>query len=176
MAVELKIKRLHNDVTLPEYATKGSAAFDIRAFFNPDSNELVEGRNPHNKDINMPVKLFSNGKRGVLLPPQFKLKVPTGLILDIPKGFYVELFVRSSVSFNYSLKLANAVPVIDSDYTDELFLLVENTCDTPVTINSGDRYAQAILKKIERTKIVETVDEIEQKEDRVGGIGSTGME
>lgn len=173
MVVELKVKRLDEKVELPTYATKGSAAVDIKAFFM-GNGQVAEGYNPHNKELKMPIKQMPNGKIGTILQPDFRMKIPTGLIFDIPKNHYLELMIRSSISYKKGIVLSNSVPVIDSDYTEELFLLVTNTSDTPMIIYSGDRIAQAILKKKVSYKMVETKDEIEQKEDRIGGIGSTG--
>jgi hypothetical protein len=73
------------------------------------------------------------------------------------------------------LILANSEGVIDSDYIQELFVLLTNISENSHVIHNGDRIAQAELVKQEEYKIVETVTKPYAKTNRIGGMGSTGV-
>lgn len=105
-----------------EKATSGSAGIDIRY-----ADESME--------------------RLVIRPKQTKL-VHTGIYLDIPDGYYVELFIRSSLAKKREARLANSVGIIDSDYTEEVGVLIQNMSSVKdLVIEHGERIAQCILKK-----------------------------
>ena len=101
--------------------------------------------------------------------------VPTGLILDIPIGYSVRLHPRSGLSLKQGLVLANAQGIIDSDYVEELFVLMYNMSDNVMTINNGDRICQGELIKTDKYTIEETLIQPKIKTDRKGGMGSTGV-
>lgn len=99
----------------------------------------------------------------------------TGVKFDIPKGYHLKVFVRSSIGFKSNLVLANGTGIIDSDYTGEVMVkLVNNGAghmpDWPFI---GDRIVQAMLVKNVKTELVE-VNEINETERGENGIGSTG--
>ena len=104
-----------------------------------------------------------------------RMMVPTGLILDIPEGYSVRVHARSGLSLKQGLVLVNAEGIIDSDYVEELFVLMTNISDNPISINNGDRIAQGELVKAEQYILEETSDKPATKTDRNGGMGSTGV-
>jgi dUTP pyrophosphatase len=170
----MKIYKDNEAAELPEFATEGSAAFDLKACLTEDTK--IRAFNPHNKEMFLPVRRASNGKMTIQVLPQFRTLIPTGLILDIPAKHVVKLHIRSSMALKYGLMLANGVAVIDSDYTDPLYIMLYNMCDTPINLYHGDRVAQAILEKTLSYKIEETSTRPDQKTDRTGGLGSTGVQ
>jgi dUTP pyrophosphatase len=99
---------------------------------------------------------------------------PTGLIMDIPEGYSVRLHPRSGNALKLGLVLANLEGVIDSDYFDELMVLLWNTTTNGLWINNESRIAQAEMVKQERYLIEETKEKPGKKTDREGGLGSTG--
>jgi dUTP pyrophosphatase len=107
--------------------------------------------------------------------PGDRLMVPTGLIFDIPEGYSVRVHARSGLSLKQGLVLANSEGVIDSDYIEELFILVHNISDNGISIAHGDRIAQGELVVREAYTIGEISCHPGQKTDRVGGMGSTGV-
>lgn len=170
----MKIFREKESATIPEFATEGSACFDLRACF--DVGDKIKAYNPHNRSMELPVKL-TGGKPSIQLHAAFRTLVPTGLIFDIPKNYDMKIYIRSSMALKYGLMLANGVAVIDADYIDPTYIMVYNSSDTPITIVSGDRIAQAQLTKLNQyNSLTERKSRPEQKTDRVGGIGSTGVE
>jgi dUTP pyrophosphatase len=104
-----------------------------------------------------------------------RVMVPTGLILDIPKGYSVRIHARSGLSLKQGLVLVNGEGVIDSDYIEEVFVLMTNLSTVGHWISPGDRIAQAELVKTENYKIEEIATRPEVKTDRRGGMGSTGV-
>lgn len=163
----LKVWRVHPSVTLPKHQTTQSACFDIS--FQSAGKRTYKGYSNFNK----PFERQLNGQ--ILLNPGDRVMVPTGLILDIPEGYSVRIHARSGLSLKQGLVLANAEGVIDSDYVEELFVLLTNMTDNAQTINSGDRIAQGELVKNVEYAIVESVLRPVQKTNRVGGMGSTGV-
>lgn len=138
--------KIHDDVEDITFATAGSACFDLRVY----------------------------AKGGVTLAPGERAMIPTGLILDIPKGWNVKVYIRSSIALKRGVSLSNAIGVIDSDYYDELFIAVINHHSHPVSFAHGERIAQAELAKSPTIKLVEVKKAPVQTTERTGGIGSTG--
>ena len=168
----MKIYREHENAVIPEFATEGSACFDLRACF--DENTRIKTYNPHNKLIDLPVKYGQNGLQ-VQAQPQFRILIPTGLIFNIPKGHVLKCYARSSMANKYGLTLANGVGIIDSDYVEQTYISLYNMGDTPITIYHGDRLAQAMLEKTLTYTLEEAKYRPSQKTERDGGIGSTGV-
>lgn len=169
----MKIYRDKETAVIPQFATEGSACFDLRACL--EEGDKVRAFNPHNKEMNIPIKTVS-GRRAVQLHPSFRTLIPTGLIFDIPKNHEVKIYIRSSMALKYGLMLANGVAVIDSDYVDPSYVMIYNASDTPITIFDGDRIAQAQLLPLKGYDLVERKSRPESKTDRDGGLGSTGVE
>ena len=141
----LKIYKMYPEVILPKFATKQSACFDISA----------------------------NGEH--VVPAKHGAAIPTGLILDIPEGYSVRIHGRSGLAYKKGINLLNCEGIIDSDYTDELKVLLYNTSNVDFKINHGDRIAQGELVKSLDYTIEECYTQPQQKTDRVGGFGSTGV-
>ena len=165
----LKIYKTHPDVNLPSFATKQSACFDLS--FQSIGKQGYEGYSVFNKKI---VRPFKDGN--LYIHSRDRIMVPTGIILDIPEGYSVRLHSRSGLSLKSGVVLANAEGVIDSDYVQEVFVLLYNMSDNGLMINKGDRICQAELIKDEKYDIEETTTKPEIKTDREGGFGSTGIQ
>jgi dUTP pyrophosphatase len=168
----MNIYKLNPAAKTPAYATKGSAAFDLAACL--DNVARVKAYNPHNKEMEMPVRVGSDGRAMVSLQPMFRMLVPTGLIFDIPEKHVLKLNVRSSVALKHGLVLANGTAIIDSDYVEETFVMLLNNSDTPFTVYDGERIAQGMVEKVTQQKFDELEEPPARKGDRKGGLGSTG--
>lgn len=142
--VLLKIINTSNN-PLPHYATKGAAGMDVRAF------------------LQAPVVLQSLERTAV----------STGLFLEIPAGYEVQVRPRSGLALKQGITCLNTPGTIDSDYRGELQVILINLSAEPQTINSGDRIAQLVLQRVEQMawQPVETLTETERSN---GGFGSTG--
>jgi dUTP pyrophosphatase len=167
----MNIYRMNENAELPEYATKGSACFDIKACFK--NGDRLKGVNSWNKEQAVAVKGVSTEIDAFQLPPGIRVLVPTGLIFDVPEKHVLKLFIRSGMAYKKGLSLANGTGIIDSDYTLETFVMLQNNTDSLVKITNGDRIAQGMLEKVVQLKIAETTKPMELTE-RDGGFGSTG--
>ena len=144
-AIKLVVKKLTDNAVIPEYATDGSAAFDLVT------------------------------TETVTVEPNSRVHIlPTGLAFAIPKGFYGLVAVRSSVGFKHNCILPNGVGVIDSDYRGEVKIGLVNQGFKNQTFKAGTRVAQMLILPCPNVKIVETTDELDETERGEGGFGSTG--
>jgi dUTP pyrophosphatase len=168
----MKIYRENELAQLPAFATEGSACFDLRACLVPGST--VTAYNPHNRSMEIPIRVSSDGRGFVSLQPSFRTLVSTGLIFDIPKNHAMNIYIRSSMALKNGLMLANGVAVIDSDYVDPTYVMIFNGSDTPYTLYHGERIAQAELSELKQYNLTERKTPPSQKTDRIGGMGSTG--
>jgi dUTP pyrophosphatase len=142
--MNIRIRRLHSHVVLPEYQTRGSAAFDLAA------SEAV-----------------------TVAPGEVRL-VPTGLVIEVPQGMFLGIFARSSTPLKRGLMVANGVGIVDSDYCgprDEVKIAVVNVSAVTATVAAGDRVAQGVILPAPRVAW-EEVSEL-MPESR-GGFGATG--
>jgi dUTP pyrophosphatase len=139
-----KIKRIDHSVLLPQYHTSESAGFDIASSVD------------------------------ITVAPGAVIKIPTGLVIASPKGHFLLIAARSSLSFKKGLAMANGIGIVDPDYAgpnDEIHIIVHNFTDQPVEVKKGERLAQGLFLKTEQAQW-EEVDQL-RNVDR-GGIGSTG--
>ncbi len=130
---------------LPKYQTLGSAGMDISAFLD----------------------------QAVELKPLERVVIPTGLYVQIPQGFEIQIRPRSGLAIKEGLTVINAPGTIDSDYRGELRVGIVNLSQDEKMIKNGDRIAQMVLAKHEQIswKIVSVLDDTERGE---GGFGHTG--
>ncbi len=148
--MELKFKAIHpkigREIPLPQFATPGSAAMDLRA--------CLDG----------PVTLQA-GARAV---------IPTGLAMALPSADYVALvFARSGLGIKKGVCLSNGVGVIDSDYRGEIAVGLVNLSDEDYTVQPGDRIAQLMVVPVVQPTVT-LADELDETGRGSGGLGSTG--
>ena len=170
----LKFYKLYPDVETPGFATCGSACFDLRAHLRGVPS--IPAWDPENKPIMLPV-LFGNNSDQITLtiPPLHRVAIPTGLIFDIPEFHSVRVHARSGLALKKGLVMVNAQGIIDFDYVEESKLLMQNLSAVPINITHGDRIAQAELIKDLEYSLEEIDTPPDQKTNRSGGFGSTGI-
>jgi dUTP pyrophosphatase len=169
----MKIYRENELASIPEFATEGSACFDLRACFS--EGEKVTAYNPQNKKVQLPVRMLGGASTpAIQVHPMYRVLVPTGLIFDIPKNHVMKIYIRSSMALKNGVTLANSTAIIDSDYVDQTFVMVHNISDILLNIYHGDRIAQAELCETKQYNLVERKTPPAQKTNRDGGMGSTG--
>ena len=162
---KLEYYKMHDDVVEPDFATSGSACFDLRAYLN-DAERIINTRS--NADPRVKDGIFN-------LSPGGRALIPTGIVFSIPKGYSIRLHPRSGLAFKRGLTLSNCEGVIDSDYVEEVFVSVINSSFDAVQIEHGERIAQAEMIKTNYYMIRETHIRPERT-SRDGGFGSTGTE
>jgi dUTP pyrophosphatase len=142
--VEIKIVNTSDNPT-PEYATEGSAGMDLRAWL-PEP---------------------------VILNPMERKLIPTGLFLEIPEGYEVQIRPRSGMAIHHGITCLNSPGTVDSDYRGEIKIILVNLSAEPHAINSGERIAQMIVSKFEKA-ILKTVNQVQSTARGTGGFGHTG--
>lgn len=171
--MELKIYKMYPDVPDVKYGTKSSACFDIAAHFHYQNSFKTFSKD--NKEIIILGSQDENGKYYIDIPSEWRLLVPTGLILDIPENYCVKIYPRSGLSTKKALNLINCVGIIDSDYVEQLFIPIYNNSQEKTRIYSGDRIAQGELVHQPQAVLSYINERPSRKSDRDGGFGSTGV-
>src|SRR5690349_12971837 len=101
--------------------------------------------------------------------------VPTGLVIEVPRGHFLGVFARSSTPLKRGLMIANGVGVVDEDYcgpADEVKIQVLNFTDAAVRVAKGERIAQGLFVPVVRAEWI--VADGELREESRGGFGATG--
>ena len=142
----MKVKVVNKSgIDLPQYATEFSAGMDVRAA------------------IDAPV----------VLEPLQRAMIPTGLYLQIPEGYEVQVRPRSGLAAKKGITVLNAPGTIDADYRGQVCVILVNLSNDPFTVERGERVAQLVLAKHEIIEWEET-DTLEGSARGDGGFGSTG--
>lgn len=169
--IPVKIKRLHPDAVIPQYATELAAGFDLVAV----------------EDV-------------IIAPGETKL-VPLGFAVEIPEGFEMQIRPRSGVTLKTKLRVGNSPGTVDGDFRGEVKVVVDNIREPlsldeyyewpqyidgteavgvnllsgEYIIRKGDRIAQGVIAPVYRADFIE-VDELGETERGDGGFGSTGAQ
>lgn len=164
--------RMRDTVKVPTFATEGSACFDLAVDIPINAGTIsLDYFTPMNEEKS---DHFSSPWQPVYLYPGNRYKIPTGLILDLPRNGHVKVVSRSGAALKKGLIVVNAPGIIDSDYVQEVFVLIQNVTDCPVIIEQGERIAQAQLRVNVQTDFEEMKVAPEKKTSRDGGFGSSG--
>ncbi|MBR5723759.1 MAG: dUTP diphosphatase [Bacteroidales bacterium] len=131
---------------LPAYASALAAGLDVRA----DNAEPI------------------------VLPPLGRALVPTGLFLEIPAGYEVQVRPRSGLAAKRGVTVLNAPGTIDADYRGEVCVILVNLGTEPFVVERGERIAQLILARHEVIEWQEA-DVLAESGRGAGGFGSTGV-
>jgi len=99
--------------------------------------------------------------------------IPLGFKIELPQGYHAEIVPRSSIGLMTTLRMANSVGIIDSDYRGEVGFIGESSLSEPVVIKKGDRIAQMLIKRDVDTELV-VVEKLSSTERGEKGFGSTG--
>lgn len=132
---------------MPAYATIGSSGMDLRA-------SLLQT---------------------LELKPFERELVPTGLFLEIPFGYELQVRPRSGLALKNGITCLNSPGTIDSDYRGEVKVLLVNLSNETQSIKNNDRIAQMVLQKIEQAQLL-PVDELNESIRNTGGFGHTGIQ
>lgn len=139
------VKRLRDNAILPTYGSAEAAGADLYACLEED----------------------------VVIAPGKSVFVPTGLAMEIPKGYAGLIYARSGLACKRGLAPANKVGVIDSDYRGEFIVVLHNHGTETQTVSHGERIAQLVLTPVITPGFCE-VDSLSDTQRAAGGFGSTG--
>lgn len=135
---------------LPSYETAGAAGADVRANLPPEARPA-----------------------GLILEPGARALVPTGLRMEIPEGYEVQVRPRSGLALKHGIALANAPGTIDADYRGPVGVILVNLGDEPFAVRHGDRVAQRVVAPVVRAEFA-SVGVLGETARGAGGFGSTG--
>ncbi|WP_316015475.1 dUTP diphosphatase [Roseobacter sp. HKCCA0434] len=150
---EIRVRRADGsdtELALPSYATAGAAGMDLVANFGA-----------------------TRRSRGVTLMPGGRALIPTGLMMEIPRGFEMQIRPRSGLALRHGVTVANAPGTVDSDYRGEVGVILINLGHEMFEVAHGDRIAQAVLASVTQVRWTET-GTLEPTDRGEGGFGSTG--
>jgi dUTP pyrophosphatase len=131
---------------LPKYQTEQSAGVDLCAFLSSD----------------------------LVLKPNDRKLIGTGLHIALPEGYEAQIRPRSGLAFKHGITIINSPGTIDADYRGELKIALINHSNVDFVIKNGDRIAQMVISKYEQISFTlnDSLDETERGE---GGYGHTGI-
>ncbi len=137
---------LSDGAKAPSYQSEGAAGMDISAF-------LPFGE--------------------IAIKPGSYAAIPTGVSMEIPEGYEVQVRPRSGLAFKYGVTVLNSPGTIDSDYRGEIRVCLANHGNADFVVHDGDRIAQLVLSRCERA-VFSFVNELSSTQRGQGGFGSTG--
>ena len=138
------------DLGLPTYETVWAAGADLRANL-PDVHRDT----------------------GIEISPGGRALLPTGLRLEIPMGYEVQVRARSGLALKNGITLANAIGTIDSDYRGDLGVILWNGGADVFRVTHGMRIAQMVVAPVVQATFA-IVDALDETDRGAGGFGSTG--
>lgn len=141
--MEIKIKKIHSEAKIPTYAHSDDACCDLYSV----------------EDVVVPVDCFR--------------LIHTGIAIEIPTGWEVQVRPRSGLALKHGVSVNNSPGTVDAQYRNEIKVLLINHGDKPFTVKNGDRIAQMCLKPVYKMNFVE-VEELSDSDRGLGGWGSTG--
>ena len=141
----IRVKRLRDTAKLPTYGSDEAAGADLYACLNED----------------------------IVIAPGKSAFIPTGLSMEIPRGYTGLIYARSGLACKRGLAPANKVGVIDSDYRGEFIVVLHNHGCEEQKISHGERIAQLVITPV-LTPFYTEVDDLSETTRAGGGFGSTG--
>ena len=143
--ITLNINLLHSKAEVPFYATSGSSGLDLKAILDEK----------------------------IILKPMQRVLIATGLAVEIPSNYEIQIRPRSGLALKYGITVLNSPGTIDSDYRGEIKVILINLGSENFTINDGDKIAQMIVSGVVKPEVVLKTSLLETKRGD-GGFGSTG--
>lgn len=143
--IQIKVINKSNNA-LPDFSTIHSAGVDLRAF------------------LDQPLVIGSLER----------ILVPTGLFMEIPEGYEVQIRPRSGLAIKHGIGVLNSPGTIDADYRGEVKVVLINMSADPFVVNNGDRICQMVLNKYERFEW-NNVEVLSDTDRGSGGFGHTGI-
>ncbi len=139
--MKIKIKKLVPHAKVPTYAHTTDAGMDFYAL------------------------------EDVIIQPMQRIKIRTGIAMQIPDGYVGLVWDKSGISYSKGLKVIGGVA--DAGYRGEIFIGVVNLADEPIMFEAGDKVAQMLIQKVEYAETIE-VSELDVSDRGTGAFGSTG--
>lgn len=147
MMERIEIKVINTSgLDLPQYASDQAAGMDIRAAVDTH----------------------------VVINPGARALIPTGLRVELPAGYEIQLRPRSGLALRNGITLLNSPGTIDADYRGEIGVILINHSDAPFTIERGDRICQMVVAPCLQA-VWQPCDDLADSERAEGGFGHSGI-
>lgn len=146
--MEIKIKKVYEDVFVPTRGSEQAAGYDLYAHLG--------------------------GFEECEIKPGATMKIGTGIVAEIPEGYFGAVFARSGLATKKGLRPANCVGVIDSDYRGEIIVALHNDSKDPQVIHAYDRIAQLVILPYLNVSFKEVI-ELSNTDRGESGFGSTDI-
>ena len=141
----MRVKKLRENAIIPTYGSSDAAGADLYACLDAD----------------------------VTIEPGKTVFIPTGLAMEVPKGYAGLIYARSSMGTKRGLAPANKVGVVDSDYRGEVMVALHNHGQQSQVVAHGERIAQLLVTPV-LAPAFEECDDLTDTQRGTGGFGSTG--
>jgi dUTP pyrophosphatase len=142
----LRVKKKETSVPLPHYESSGASGMDLRAFIGEE----------------------------ITIPPLGRSRIPTGLFIEVPRGYEAQVRPRSGLADKKGVTVLNAPGTIDSDYRGEVEVILINLGAEAFSVKNGERIAQMVISPVARLPVSEE-ECLSETERGTGGFGSTGI-
>jgi dUTP pyrophosphatase len=149
MKVCVRIKKASPDVNVPKYQTDLAAGFDIEAYIESGAT--------------------------ITIPPGERRLIGTGLHVQLPPNYELQLRPRSGLALKNGISLTNSPATIDADFTGEVKVILENRGNQPFVVENKMRICQGVVKQFEQAHFM-VVEELAETRRGAGGFGSTGVD
>jgi len=168
----LKFYKVAEDAPDPTIATAASACFDLHAYIKEGMEITIYS----SKNVKRTFTVGKDHQRTDLvnIGPGERALIPTGLIFDIPMGYSLRLYTRSGHALKKGLSLANGIGIVDCDYVEPVYAIIQNTTEVIQNVIDYERICQADLTMAMTFAIQPTEEKPQTKTTRMGGFGSTG--
>lgn len=135
-----------SDNAIPAYETEGAAGMDLRAMLNEP----------------------------ITLKPGKRVLIPTGLHVELPEGYEMQIRPRSGLALKHGISIVNSPGTIDCDYRGDIGIILINLGEEDFVINPGERIAQAVVSEYTRVEWI-GADKLNTTARGEGGFNSTGV-
>ncbi len=164
--IEVKVKKFNDSVPLPLYATPNSVGCDLFAI---GLRAIYDGT----KQIDIE-KLRRSVENGYfVLRPKERALIGTGLYMEIPEGYEMQVRPRSGMSLKKGLMIVNSPGSIDSDYRGEIGVILMNSTNYLIKVHINDAIAQGVFAPVTKATFKEVTD-VSETQRGEGGFGHTG--
>ncbi|WP_055074195.1 dUTP diphosphatase [Pseudanabaena sp. 'Roaring Creek'] len=141
--IKINFQKLHPEAQVPSYAHLGDAGADVYTVAD------------------------------VTLQPLDRAAIPTGLAVDIPLGYEIQVRPKSGLALKHGITVLNSPGTVDAGYRGEIQVIVVNLGKEPYTFTKGQKIAQLVLKTVVQADYVEGA--LGSSDRGTGGFGSTGL-
>ncbi len=145
-SISANFVKLHSEAKPPTYKSKLAAGADLTALLEHD----------------------------LLVPPFGRVLIPTGIKIELPKGYEAQIRPRSGLALEHGITVLNSPGTIDEDYRGELKIILINLGNEDFIIKNGDRIAQLIIAPYTRVGFLEK-ENLSSSDRSTVGFGSTGI-